>query len=80
METHFVDANYTDSGDTEYIGKVDYDTDTYNQTLEEAIEAEDIHIDTWADEKKMTQAELDKNAGVVRDEKGNVKSEVTKND
>ena len=24
--------------------------------------------------------ELDKNAGVVRDEKGNVKSEVTKND
>tara|TARA_Y100001970_G_scaffold281299_1_gene391776 strand:+ start:9242 stop:9685 length:444 start_codon:yes stop_codon:yes gene_type:complete len=80
VETHFVDANYTDSGDTEYIGKVDYDTDTYNQTLEEAIEAEDIHIDTWADEKKMTQAELDKNAGVVRDEKGNVKSEVTKND
>ena len=80
VETHFVDANYTDSADTEYIGKVDYDTDTYNQTLEEAIEAEDIHIDTWADEKKMTQAELDKNAGVVRDEKGNVKSEVTKND
>tara|TARA_Y100000361_G_C11055110_1_gene287426 strand:- start:280 stop:723 length:444 start_codon:yes stop_codon:yes gene_type:complete len=80
VETHYVDASYTDSGDTEYIGKVDYDTDTYNQTLEEAIEAEDIHIDTWADEKKMTQTELDKNAGVVRDEKGNVKSEVTKND
>ena len=37
------------------IGKVKYDTDTYNQTLEEAIEAEDIHIDTWADEDEPHQ-------------------------
>ena len=60
VETYMVDANYTDSDTTKYIGKVKYDTDTYNQTLEEAIEAEDIHLDTWAAEdepKQMTVAE-----------------------
>ena len=37
------------------MGKVKYDTDTYNQTLEEAIEAQDIHIDTYADEDEPHQ-------------------------
>ena len=55
VETYMVDANYAESGDTKFIGKVKYDTDTYNQTLEEAIEAEDIHIDTWADEDEPHQ-------------------------
>ena len=55
VETYIVDANYTDSDTTKYIGKVKYDTDTYNQTLEEAVEAEDIHIDTWADEDEPHQ-------------------------
>ena len=55
VETYMVDANYTDSDTTKYLGKVKYDTDTYNQTLEEAIEAEDIHIDTWADEDEPHQ-------------------------
>ena len=55
VETHMVDANYVESDDTKFIGKVKYDTDTYNQTLEEAIEAEDIHIDTWADEDEPHQ-------------------------
>ena len=55
VETYVVDANYTESGDTKYLGKVKYDTDTYNQTLEEAIEAEDIHIDTWAEENEPHQ-------------------------
>ena len=55
VETYMVDANYTDSDTTKYIGKVKYDTDTYNQTLEEAMEAEDIHIDTWADEDEPHQ-------------------------
>ena len=55
VETYVVDANYTESGDTKYLGKVKYDTDTYNQTLEEAIEAEDIHIDTWAYEDEPHQ-------------------------
>ena len=50
VETYMVDANYVESDTTKYIGKVKYDTDTYNQTLDEAVEAEDIHIDTWADE------------------------------
>ena len=50
-----VDANYVESDDTRFIGKVKYDTDTYNQTLEEAVEAEDIHIDTWADEDEPHQ-------------------------
>ena len=87
VETYMVDANYTDSDTTKFIGKVKYDTDTYNQTLEEAIEAQDIHIDTWADEDEphqltkikvvMTPEEEDKNAGVVRDSDGNVMSEAT---
>ena len=55
VETYMVDANYVDSDTTKYIGKVKYDTDTYNQTLEEAIEAEDIHIDTWASEDEPLQ-------------------------
>ena len=55
VETFMVDANYVDSDTTKYIGKVKYDTDTYNQTLEEAIEAQDIHIDTWADEDEPHQ-------------------------
>ena len=55
VETYMVDANYTDSDTTKYIGKVKYDTDTYNQTLEEAMEAEDIEIDTWADEDEPHQ-------------------------
>ena len=81
VETYMVDANYTDSDTTKFIGKVKYDTDTYNQTLEEAIEAQDIHIDTWADEDEphqltkiklvMTPEEEDKNANIVRDKDGN---------
>ena len=55
IETYMVDANYTDSDTTKYMGKVKYDTDTYNQTLEEAVEAEDIHIDTYAAEDEPHQ-------------------------
>ena len=55
IETYVVDANYTDSDTTKYMGKVKYDTDTYNQTLEEAVEAQDIHIDTWAAEDEPHQ-------------------------
>ena len=55
VETYMVDANYAESGDTKFIVKVKYDTDTYNQTLDEAVEAEDIHIDTWADENEPHQ-------------------------
>ena len=55
VETYVVDANYTDSDTTKYLGKVKYDTDTINQTLEEAIEAEDIHIDSWAAENEELQ-------------------------
>ena len=55
VETYVVDANYADSDTTKYIGKVKYDTDSYNQTLDEAVEAEDIHIDTWADEDEPHQ-------------------------
>ena len=55
VETYVVDANYTDSDNTKYLGKVKYDTDNINQTLEEAVEAEDIHIDTWAEENEQSQ-------------------------
>ena len=83
VETYMVDANYTDCETAKFIGKVKYDTDTYNQTLEEAMEAEDIHIDTWADENEphqltkiklvepMTPEEEDKNANITRDQNGN---------
>ena len=55
VETYVVDANYTESDTTKYLGKVKYDDDNFNQTLEEAIEAEDIHIDTWASEDEPHQ-------------------------
>ena len=55
VETYMVDANYVESDDSKFIGKIKYDTDTYNQTLEEAVENEDIHIDTWADEDEPHQ-------------------------
>ena len=55
VETYMVAANYVESDTTKYIGKVKYDTDTYNQTLEEAVEAQDIHIDTWAEENEPSQ-------------------------
>ena len=55
VETYMVDANYTDSDTTKFIGKVKYDTDSYNQTLEEAVDNADIHIDTWADEDEPHQ-------------------------
>ena len=55
IESYMVDANYAESDTTKYMGKVKYDTDSYNQTLEEAVEAEDIHIDTYADENEPHQ-------------------------
>ena len=48
VETYMVDANYSDSGDTEFIGKVNYDDDT--QTFDEAVENGDVKIDTYAGE------------------------------
>ena len=78
VETYMVDANYTDSDTTKYMGRVMYDTDTFDQSLEEAKENGDVTIDTWVEEKEvMTEKEKDKNAGVVRDKDGNVMSEIT---
>ena len=78
VETCYVDANYTDSDTTKYMGRVVYDTDTFNQTLEEAKENGDVTIDSYEPEKEvMTEAEKDANAGVVRDKDGNVMSEAT---
>ena len=45
VETYMVDANYSDSGDTEYLGKVAYDEDD-----EYAEEDGNVVIDTYADE------------------------------
>ena len=55
VETYMVDANYTETDDTKFIGKVKYDDDSFSQTLEEAVENEDMHIDTWADEDEPHQ-------------------------
>ena len=78
VETYMVDANYTDSDTTKYMGRVVYDTDTYDQSLEDAMENGDVTIDSYEPEKEvMTQKEEDANAGVVRDKDGNVMSEAT---
>ena len=78
VETYMVDANYTDSDTTKYMGRVMYDTDTFNQSLDDAKENGDVTIDTWVEEKEvMTEKEKDANAGVVRDKDGNVMSEAT---
>ena len=78
VETYMVDANYNESDTTKYMGRVMYDTDTFDQSLEEAKENGDVTIDTWVEEKEvMTEKEKDKNAGVVRDKNGNVMSEIT---
>ena len=58
VETYVVDANYTDSDTTKYIGKVKYDDDY--QTLEEAVESGDVHIDSWASEDEKLQLDTAK--------------------
>lgn len=55
IECNYIDANYSESGNTEFMGKVKYDDDSYHQTLEEAVENEDVHIDTYADETEPLQ-------------------------
>ncbi len=78
VETYMVDANYTDSDNTSYMGRIVYDTDTYDQSLDDAKENGDVTIDTYEPEKEvMTPEEEDANAGVVRDKDGNVMSEAT---
>ena len=78
VETYMVDANYNESDTTKYMGRVVYDTDTFDQTLEEAKENGDVTIDSYEEEKEvMTPKEEDDNAGVVRDKDGNVMSEAT---
>ena len=78
VETYMVDANYSDSDTTKYMGRVVYDTDTYDQSLEDAKENGDVTIDSYEPEKEvMTPKEEDANAGVVRDKDGNVMSEAT---
>ena len=54
VETYMVDANYNESSDTEYVGKVVFDTDTYG---DEAIENGDVTIDTYADENDLSEKE-----------------------
>ena len=45
VETQMVDANYTESGDTEYVAKVVYDD---YDGLENAKENGDVELDTYA--------------------------------
>ena len=48
VETYMVDANYNESGDTEFVGKINYDDNT--QTFDEAVENGDVRLDTYAGE------------------------------
>ena len=43
VETYMVDANYTDSGDTEYVAKVVYDD---YDGLENAVENGDVELES----------------------------------
>ena len=54
VETYMVDANYTDSGDTEYVAKVVYDD---YDGLENAVENGDVELDTYALENDVVDVE-----------------------
>jgi hypothetical protein len=54
VETYMVDANYTDSGKTEYIAKVVYDD---YDGLENAKENGDVELDTYALENDIITAD-----------------------
>ena len=54
VETYMVDANYTDSDTTQFIGKVVYDD---YDGLENAKENGDVEIDTWASEDDVINDE-----------------------
>ena len=51
VETYMVDANYSDSGKTEYIGKVVYEDDEFAK--EDGL----VEIDQYADENALTEKE-----------------------
>ena len=54
VETYMVDANYTDSADTEYVAKVVYDD---YDGVENAIENGDVELDTYALESDVVDIE-----------------------
>jgi len=56
VETTVCDANYTDSGNTEYLGKVAFDEDN-----EYAEEDGDVVIDPYADEESSPIKDLEQN-------------------
>ena len=56
VETYMVDANYTDSGKTEFIGKVVYDE---YDGLENAKENGDVELDTNAFESAKDESDVD---------------------
>ena len=54
VETYMVDANYTDSGDTEYVAKVVYDD---YDGVENAVENGDVELCTYALENDVVDVE-----------------------
>jgi len=55
VETYMVDANYTDSGKTEYVAKVVYDE---YDGLENAKENGDVELSTDVDEKEESDIDI----------------------
>ena len=74
VETYMVDANYTDSGNTEYIGKVVYDD---YDSLENAVENGDVQLDTYVLENDIIneKGEVVKNESPSDDYKKDVLKE-----
>ena len=56
VETTVCDANYSDSGNTEYLGKVAFDEDN-----EYAEEDGDVVIDPYAEEESSPMKDLEQN-------------------
>tara|TARA_B110001454_G_scaffold202864_1_gene210266 strand:+ start:154 stop:684 length:531 start_codon:yes stop_codon:yes gene_type:complete len=66
VETYMVDANYTESGNSEFVGKVVYDE---YDGLENAVENGDVELDTYVSENDV----INEKGEVVSAEEAEVK-------
>ena len=73
VETTVCDANYTDSGNTEYLGKVVHDEDN-----EYAVEDGDVVIDPDADEVSSPMKDLEQNITLDARDQHLIRQDLTK--
>ena len=73
VETTVCDANYTDSSNTEYLGKVAHDEDN-----EYAVEDGDVVIDPDADEVSSPMKDLEQNITLDARDQHLIRQDLTK--